>query len=162
MPDSTSVRVTTANGIRMYSFYRVLSPFTTQENAFDEVKYLIHYALDGNNICIMAYGATGSGKTYTIVGESFNENKESENELNENTQIINYFTNHNYENFGILPRSLIELFTKLFEFERFNGIDVVNSDNSNTENSEIFNKELSKFIVECFFIVFIYYCVFFL
>lgn len=37
------------------------------ENVFAEVDPIIRSALDGHNVCILAYGQTGTGKTYTMV-----------------------------------------------------------------------------------------------
>jgi Cdc6-like AAA superfamily ATPase len=41
------------------------------EDVFEEVKPILRSALDGHNVCILAYGQTGTGKTYTMVGSSF-------------------------------------------------------------------------------------------
>jgi Cdc6-like AAA superfamily ATPase len=38
------------------------------EDVFLEVKPILRSALDGHNVCILAYGQTGTGKTYTMVG----------------------------------------------------------------------------------------------
>jgi hypothetical protein len=35
---------------------------------FQEVKELIDSALDGNQVCLMVYGQTSSGKSYTMEG----------------------------------------------------------------------------------------------
>lgn len=37
------------------------------EDVFAEVEPIIRSALDGHNVCILAYGQTGTGKTYTMV-----------------------------------------------------------------------------------------------
>lgn len=36
---------------------------------FDEVQPLVHHAMNGSNVCIMSYGQTGTGKTFTMVGD---------------------------------------------------------------------------------------------
>ncbi|MCD7456357.1 Kinesin-like protein KIN-14O [Datura stramonium] len=54
------------------------------EDVFAEVEPIIRSALDGHNVCILAYGQTGTGKTYTMEG--------------------------NTESPGIIPRVLQELF----------------------------------------------------
>jgi hypothetical protein len=42
------------------------------EDVFEEVKPILRFALDGHNVCILAYDQTGMGKTYTmVVGWSF-------------------------------------------------------------------------------------------
>lgn len=46
------------------------SSVTTVDDAddvFHEVKPILRSALDGHNVCILAFGQTGTGKTYTMV-----------------------------------------------------------------------------------------------
>ncbi|TVU23844.1 hypothetical protein EJB05_26227 [Eragrostis curvula] len=47
---------------------RVFDQESTQEDVFLEVKPILKSALDGHNVCILAYGQTGTGKTYTMEG----------------------------------------------------------------------------------------------
>ena len=49
-----------------FTFDRVFSEESTQQDVFDEVRDVVQSALDGFNVCILAYGQTGSGKTYTM------------------------------------------------------------------------------------------------
>ena len=35
---------------------------------FDDTKPIITSCVDGYNVCIIAYGQTGAGKTYTMMG----------------------------------------------------------------------------------------------
>uniref|UniRef100_A0A804LY52 Kinesin motor domain-containing protein n=1 Tax=Zea mays TaxID=4577 RepID=A0A804LY52_MAIZE len=46
---------------------RVFGQESTQEDVFEEVKPILRFALDGHNVCILAYDQTGMGKTYTMV-----------------------------------------------------------------------------------------------
>lgn len=46
----------------------VYAPTSKQEEVFEDVKALVQSAIDGFKVCILAYGATGSGKTHTILG----------------------------------------------------------------------------------------------
>ncbi|KAA6393170.1 MAG: putative kinesin 14-Ib protein, partial [Streblomastix strix] len=52
-----------------YSFDRVFSDGSTQEEVYLEVQPLVTSFLDGFNVCIAAYGQTGTGKTYTMQGQ---------------------------------------------------------------------------------------------
>jgi kinesin family protein C1 len=52
----------------IFNFDRIFTEKSTQEEIFLEVKSFIQSALDGENICIFAYGSTGSGKTHTMQG----------------------------------------------------------------------------------------------
>jgi len=68
-PDAHTVRVCHLPQKRDIKFElnHVFSPEDNQEAVFDEVNPLIESVMDGYNSCIMAYGQTGAGKTYTMV-----------------------------------------------------------------------------------------------
>ena len=53
-----------------YFFDAVHGPESTQSDLFEHVQELVAAAKGGMNACILAYGATGSGKTYTMQGTS--------------------------------------------------------------------------------------------
>jgi DNA replication protein DnaC len=53
---------------KVESYDAVFGPNSTQNQVFDNVKRLVKSAVDGYNVCIFAYGSTGSGKTHTIQG----------------------------------------------------------------------------------------------
>ncbi|XP_058092516.1 kinesin-like protein KAR3 [Magnolia sinica] len=53
---------------RMLNEILLLSNFV--EDVFVEVKPVLKSALDGHNVCIFAYGQTGTGKTFTMVSDS--------------------------------------------------------------------------------------------
>ncbi|KAL5203945.1 hypothetical protein ABZP36_008816 [Zizania latifolia] len=64
--DKITVR---AVGIKKeFNVDRVFGQESTQEDVFQEVKPILRSALDGHNVCILAYGQTGTGKTYTMEG----------------------------------------------------------------------------------------------
>lgn len=53
----------------MFSYDRVFGPEISTETIFNEqVKDLVHNALDGINQTVFAYGQTSSGKTFTMRG----------------------------------------------------------------------------------------------
>ena len=68
----------------MRTYDEVFNEETTQDKIFEETRRLIRHAFKGYNVWIFAYGATGSGKTYTIQGTP--------------------------ENPGLWPRSIKEIF----------------------------------------------------
>jgi kinesin family protein C1 len=51
-----------------YLFDRVFGPDSKQEEVFSEVSELVECALDGDPVCVMAYGQTGAGKSHTMKG----------------------------------------------------------------------------------------------
>jgi hypothetical protein len=53
-----------------YHLDRVFGPSSKQEDLFCEVSELVESALDGNQVCILAYGQTRSGKTFTMEGSA--------------------------------------------------------------------------------------------
>ncbi|KAM3390190.1 hypothetical protein ACQJBY_012024 [Aegilops geniculata] len=57
---------------KQHIYDRVFDAYTTQEDVFEDTKYLVQSAVDGYNVCIFAYGQTGSGKTFTIYGSDNN------------------------------------------------------------------------------------------
>ncbi|XP_028060875.1 kinesin-like protein KIN-14E isoform X1 [Camellia sinensis] len=58
--------------IKQHLYDRVFDGKATQEDVFEDTKYLVQSAVDGYNVCIFAYGQTGSGKTFTIYGSENN------------------------------------------------------------------------------------------
>ncbi|TVU16478.1 hypothetical protein EJB05_40046 [Eragrostis curvula] len=57
---------------KQHIYDRVFDASTSQEEVFEDTKYLVQSAVDGYNVCIFAYGQTGSGKTFTIYGSENN------------------------------------------------------------------------------------------
>lgn len=53
---------------RKHEFSRVFGMGSTQEEVFDGVRDLVTSCVDGYRVCIFAYGQTGAGKTYTMMG----------------------------------------------------------------------------------------------
>ncbi|PWA58741.1 kinesin motor domain-containing protein [Artemisia annua] len=58
----------TENKTKLYNFDQVFHPDSSQNEVFSEVEPVIKSALDGYNVCILAYGQTGTGKTFTMEG----------------------------------------------------------------------------------------------
>uniref|UniRef100_K3WGY6 Kinesin-like protein n=1 Tax=Globisporangium ultimum (strain ATCC 200006 / CBS 805.95 / DAOM BR144) TaxID=431595 RepID=K3WGY6_GLOUD len=65
-PKPNSVLV--ERGAKEFSFDHVFGPESTQTDVFAKVEPLVTSFTDGYNSCIMAYGQTGTGKTFTMVG----------------------------------------------------------------------------------------------
>lgn len=54
--------------LHTFEFDRIFNSDTTQEHIFSDVSELVTSALDGYKVNLMAYGSTGSGKTFTMMG----------------------------------------------------------------------------------------------
>ena len=68
-------------------------PLHDQEYVYNLIgKPLLDHSLDGFNCCLFAYGATGSGKTYSMTGDE---------------------VTHRLENQGIIPRMIEDLFLNM-------------------------------------------------
>ncbi|CAL1386210.1 unnamed protein product [Linum trigynum] len=59
-----------SNGIprRTFKFDSVFSPQANQADVFEDTAAFATSVLDGYNVCIFAYGQTGTGKTFTMEG----------------------------------------------------------------------------------------------
>ncbi|XP_078680642.1 uncharacterized protein LOC144915794 [Branchiostoma floridae x Branchiostoma belcheri] len=88
------VSIPTKNdGVQQFIFNKVFPEETTQAEIFNTMASpIVDAVLEGYNGCILCYGKTGSGKTYTMAGPS-------DRDLNEKTE-------------GIIYRALKQLFLK--------------------------------------------------
>uniref|UniRef100_A0A5B6YVW4 Putative kinesin-like protein KIFC3 n=1 Tax=Davidia involucrata TaxID=16924 RepID=A0A5B6YVW4_DAVIN len=82
--ESEKIVVRSAGSRKEFGFDKVFSQEASQEDVFVEVEPILRSALDGHNVCILAYGQTGTGKTFTMEGTN--------------------------DSPGIVPRALEELF----------------------------------------------------
>lgn len=58
-----------------FTFDQIFDQNSTQTDVFYELSQLIQTIMDGQNICVFAFGQTGTGKTFTMEGDSTTENK---------------------------------------------------------------------------------------
>ena len=93
---------------------------STQKDVYEEVTLLIQSMVQGNNICIIAYGQTGTGKTYTIQGP-------------------------NSKNPGIVPRAARELFLILNNFSKSNYFESIRL---SLTIIEIYNEQIYNLLEE--------------
>ncbi|XP_045796594.1 kinesin-like protein KIN-14S [Trifolium pratense] len=53
---------------KQFKFDHIFKPEDNQEAVFAQTKSIVASVLDGYNVCIFAYGQTGTGKTFTMEG----------------------------------------------------------------------------------------------
>uniref|UniRef100_A0A453HVZ3 Kinesin motor domain-containing protein n=1 Tax=Aegilops tauschii subsp. strangulata TaxID=200361 RepID=A0A453HVZ3_AEGTS len=94
---------------------RVFDQESTQDDVFHEVKPILRSALDGHNVCILAFGQTGTGKTYTMVScclSSIEFKAISEIILSHlSFETANCLQEGTSDNLGAVPRAIQELFS---------------------------------------------------
>ena len=113
------------------TFNQIFSSDSTQKDVFNFIKPCLINIQSGINCTILAYGQTGTGKTYTMFGNdwSFNENNLNIN-LNNNNEMGLYGNNSdellknqividkNSEYNGIIPNLIMELYNLYKEKEK--------------------------------------------
>ena len=72
--ETNQVRVKTDGGVRNTNhFDGCFGQQSKQEEVYDKTaKDVVHSVLNGYNATLLAYGMTGSGKTYTMMGKNLN------------------------------------------------------------------------------------------
>jgi len=53
----------------VFQYDRVFSPFSTQNDIFEEVKEVADLCLEGEKVAVIAMGAPQTGKSFTLLGE---------------------------------------------------------------------------------------------
>ncbi|KAL4313736.1 hypothetical protein AHAS_Ahas15G0014900 [Arachis hypogaea] len=64
--------------LKPFKFDRVYTPKDDQVDVFADASSMVTSVLDGYNVCIFAYGQTGTGKTFTMEGTELNRGVEQE------------------------------------------------------------------------------------
>ena len=86
--------------------YDLLYPYeTSQESVFEEVDFMVENLYQGANSVIIAYGQSGSGKTFTMLGA-----KEEQWNLSLNDGELQ-------KTFGIIPRCAFKIFKEGYTLE---------------------------------------------
>ena len=105
---------------RSFEYDYIFDTKSTQKDVYEEVTLLIQSMVQGNNICIIAYGQTCTGKTYTIQGP-------------------------NSKNPGIVPRAARELFLILNNFSKSNFFESIRL---SLTIIEIYNEQIYNLLEE--------------
>ena len=70
--NNDSILINENGNLKSFEFDYIFNKNSTQQNVYEECSLLIQSMFNGNNICIIAYGQTCTGKTYTIQGPDNN------------------------------------------------------------------------------------------
>lgn len=65
-PSSTGLTIESPQGKKLFIFDRVFGEETQQEGVWEYVKDCVDSFVQGYNVSILAYGQSGSGKSYTM------------------------------------------------------------------------------------------------
>jgi hypothetical protein len=65
-----------------FKFDRVFTPDVPQREVYNELEELCLSVLDGYNICLVAHGQTGTGKTYSLLGDVVYSQEKNGQEVN--------------------------------------------------------------------------------
>jgi len=104
-----------------FSFDRVLGPSVTQADVFAEVAPLCQSAADGYRVAVLAYGATGSGKTHTMLGEIADPNAKSLTSPSAPSAPSSPSQLEISANAGLAPRAVSALFAAIRKAEEERG-----------------------------------------
>uniref|UniRef100_F6Q5L9 Kinesin-like protein unc-104 n=1 Tax=Ciona intestinalis TaxID=7719 RepID=F6Q5L9_CIOIN len=107
-----------------YSYWSHTSPkdenFASQKQVYNDLGVeMLQHAFDGYNVCIFAYGQTGAGKSYTMMGK-----------------------HDSLEQGGIIPQMCQEMFTRISESTENNNLN-------DTEGNVTFSVEVSYMEIYC-------------
>eukprot|EP01041_Mallomonas_annulata_P006511 gene6511-13150_t len=118
-------------GVSEFTFSGIRGPTASQEDLYSDCSFIVENVVQGINCCVMAYGQTGSGKTYSMLGEGWEEATSLTTTLTESTASETVFSNSlpvpimtkGDEEFGVIPRCVMDLFAWLDENANEEGCD---------------------------------------
>ncbi|KAF7995631.1 hypothetical protein HCN44_006738 [Aphidius gifuensis] len=121
--DEFSIKINDNGKQHKFTFNKVFPSTATQLDIFEDVSTLIQSAVDGYNASIIAYGLTGSGKTYTMEGT--------------------------HDNPGIITRSINLIFSQIEQLQRVDWRYKVEVSFIEIYNEKIYDL-LDKSLKQCF------------
>ena len=101
------------NREKIYNFDYIFGQKSHQHDVYEEVSLLIQSMMRGNNICIIAYGQTCTGKTYTIQGPNHSNPGIASRAAKELFDFISlHDKDKNKNNLSKLSLSIIEIYNE--------------------------------------------------
>ena len=97
---------------KSFEYDYIFDPKSSQNDVYEEVTLLIQSMVQGNNICIIAYGQTCTGKTYTIQGPDSKNPGIAPRAAKELFLILNNFNKSNFFENIRLSLTIIEIYNE--------------------------------------------------
>ncbi|GAM17852.1 hypothetical protein SAMD00019534_010270 [Acytostelium subglobosum LB1] len=123
--DGASVTVNNGAKTLSFKFSRVLQPMISQERVYQLVGLpLVEDVVNGYNAAIIAYGCTGTGKTYTMVGQlksdliQHDTLQDMEDSISGGGEGVVAPPIAPDEHWGLIPRTMRQLFQRISESSR--------------------------------------------
>ena len=103
--------VSVRNHERSFGFDGVLGPKASNDDVFAEVEAMVEGVLDGYRASVLAYGQTGAGKTFTMLGtDTAKRSTSTSTSTNTSRSSSSDGVGANATDLGIIGRSLLLLF----------------------------------------------------
>ncbi|KAI3874463.1 hypothetical protein MKX03_004793, partial [Papaver bracteatum] len=121
---------------RVFTFDKVFGPAAQQKELYDQaVVPIVNEVLEGFNCTIFAYGQTGTGKTFTMEGESRKSKNGASDQLPAEA--------------GVIPRAVKQIFDTLESQNAEYSVKVTFLELYNEEITDLLaHEEITKFSVE--------------
>ncbi|KAL6005274.1 Kinesin-like protein KIN-5C [Asimina triloba] len=121
---------------RVFTFDKVFGPSAQQKDLYDQAMVpIVNEVLEGFNCTIFAYGQTGTGKTYTMEGDSKKSKSGSKGQLPQDA--------------GVIPRAVKQIFDTLESQNAEYSVKVTFLELYNEEITDLLApEEISKLLLE--------------
>lgn len=105
---------------KAFTYDYVFSQLSPQVEVYETaVQSLLGALFNGYNATVLAYGQTGSGKTYSM-GSGYQSLCSATSNLTPDTNLNGAIISSDFDNVGVIPRVLNDLFTRIEEEQRAN------------------------------------------
>ena len=126
---------------KLYTFSKVFGENSNQEDIYDHVSSHVRATVNGYNSTIFAYGSTGSGKSYTMTGNSSDPGI-IPRAISEIFSIIETTTSQENDVYFYVRLSYVELYNNSFR----NLLDFASKELTSKENNELSQIDLNMSI----------------
>ncbi|KAK2962127.1 putative Carboxy-terminal kinesin 2 [Blattamonas nauphoetae] len=118
-----------------FNYDKVFGMKSENDVVYEEISQLVQSALDGYAVCIFCYGATGSGKTYTMMGPGVYHTGEGIENDDEKKKML--------RRVGMIPRAAMQIFEETERLKATTGWDY----DIKASFLEIYNEQIRDLLV---------------